>query len=90
MRRINDDNKMNEFIASDGTQVCFGYEEGVIDTCQRDSGGPLVCLIDQKWTLFGVVSFGPADGCAVKNKPGVYSRVSHPEFYNWVLSKISS
>lgn len=79
---------MKEFIATDGTQVCFGYEEGRIDTCNGDSGGPLVCLIDQKWTLFGVVSYGP-NGCAVQNKPGVYSRVSHPAFYDWIQDQLT-
>ena len=28
-------------VEMDGTQVCFGREEGEIDACQGDSGGPL-------------------------------------------------
>jgi len=76
-----------DMVVNDGTQVCFGFEEGKIDACQGDSGGPLVCLVDQKWTLFGVVSFGSQ--CAAEGKPGVYSKVSHAKFHNWLMQKIS-
>lgn len=76
-------------IQLDGTQVCFGFKQGQIDTCQRDSGSPLMCLIDQRWTLFGIVSYGPKNKCAVVNKPGVYSRISDSRFYDWIASVIS-
>ena len=66
--------------------MCFGHKEGEIDTCYNDSGGPLVCLVNKKWTLVGIVSAG--NECALKNAPGVYTRVSHPLFYDWLLTKI--
>lgn len=50
---------------------------------QGDSGGPLLCrnpLNSQQWYLAGIVSHG--DGCARKDEPGVYTRVSL--FVKWI------
>ncbi|XP_066497733.1 serine protease 33 [Hoplias malabaricus] len=65
--------------------ICAGYKEGGKDSCQGDSGGPLVCPVGNgTWIQAGIVSFGL--GCAQKNKPGVYAKVS--SFVNLISSTV--
>jgi len=58
----------------------------VVDTCNEDVGGPLVCEVGGKWTVFGVTSRG--EGCGNRNKPGIYARV-RPEV-SWIQKTIRS
>uniref|UniRef100_A0A182IJ96 trypsin n=1 Tax=Anopheles atroparvus TaxID=41427 RepID=A0A182IJ96_ANOAO len=48
---------------------CAGYAEGLRDSCDGDSGGPLICRNVQA----GIISW--AIGCAQPNKYGVYSNI---------------
>ncbi len=55
--------------------ICAGYKAGGKDACQGDSGGPLyVTNSDGELVVAGIVSWG--QGCALKDKYGVYSKVN--------------
>uniref|UniRef100_F6UY06 Urokinase-type plasminogen activator n=2 Tax=Ornithorhynchus anatinus TaxID=9258 RepID=F6UY06_ORNAN len=60
--------------------LCAGDPKWETDACQGDSGGPLVCRDRDRMVLYGIVSWG--EDCAVKNKPGVYTRVS--QYLPWI------
>ncbi|XP_071524498.1 trypsin-1-like [Panulirus ornatus] len=55
------------------------------DTCQADSGGPLVVQEDAgRWVLLGITSWGR--GCGRPDSPGVYVRVS--SYLGWVAQQV--
>lgn len=63
--------------------ICVGLPEGGRDSCQADSGGPLVKIASNGCPYqIGIVSWGI--GCAREGAPGVYTRVS--SFADWIQS----
>lgn len=51
------------------------------DTCQDDSGGPLIRTFGEP-VLVGIVSWG--DGCAEIDRPGVYVRIDRDHYLDWI------
>jgi hypothetical protein len=65
--------------------VCAGGAS--IDTCNGDSGGPLMVPRDGAYTVVGVTSWG-SNVCATPNRPGVYARVGAPALNSWVRARV--
>lgn len=68
------------------TQMCAGHEQGGIDACWADSGGPLMISTSNhgQTMIIGIVSTGI--GCGRPYLPGIYTRIS--EFIPWINSII--
>ncbi|XP_057330324.1 serine protease filzig [Microplitis mediator] len=63
--------------------LCAGYANGQKDSCEGDSGGPLMMeKPDGRWFLVGTVSHGIK--CAAPYLPGVYMRTTY--FKPWLHS----
>ncbi len=57
------------------------------DTCTGDSGGPLVLEGDTP-ELVGIVSWGK--GCYRENSAGVYTRIDHDHFRDWIARAMAA
>ncbi|XP_033210972.1 coagulation factor X isoform X3 [Belonocnema kinseyi] len=63
---------------------CAGDSRGRMDSCNGDSGGPLLCRDPRKpnhpWTIFGITSFG--EDCGKPGKFGIYARTTN--YVEWI------
>jgi len=64
---------------------CAGVLSGGMDACKGDSGGPAVTRIKGRATIMGITSWG--DGCGLRNKPGVYTKVSN--YVSWIQENLA-
>lgn len=69
------------------SMFCAGYATGGKDSCQLDSGGPIVrpAAEGKPAKLVGVVSWGV--GCAEPGQPGVYARLA--KLGKWVAQEVA-
>ncbi|KAI9580744.1 serine protease 7 [Glossina fuscipes] len=65
------------------SQLCAGGEFSK-DSCDGDSGGPLMRQLNNRWYLEGIVSFG--NRCGLQGWPGVYTRVT--DYIDWIQQNI--
>jgi secreted trypsin-like serine protease len=85
---LSDDNCIKEY-GNDyrpKAMMCAGLIEGGRDTCQGDSGGPIVVKSPEGFIQVGITSFGK--GCARKNVPGVYTRIT--SYLSWIQRVMQS
>ncbi|XP_020852819.1 granzyme A [Phascolarctos cinereus] len=63
--------------------ICAGDINGGKDSCDGDSGGPLIC----QGSFTGITSFGLPGKCGVPQGPGVYTLLS-VKYLNWIKNTI--
>ncbi|MEJ2680480.1 MAG: trypsin-like serine protease [Gammaproteobacteria bacterium] len=69
-----------------GENICAGLPEGGLDSCQRDSGGPIFISDGAGgFSQGGLVSWGA--GCARPGQYGVYTRVA--SYTNWIDGRVN-
>ncbi|KAJ8721944.1 hypothetical protein PYW08_004346 [Mythimna loreyi] len=71
------------------TQMCYGDKKILRDTCEGDSGGPLIFHNDSSnlfciYTIIGVTSSGTQ--CGIAPSPGIYTRVIY--YIPWIESVV--
>uniref|UniRef100_A0A2K5UFT6 pancreatic elastase II n=1 Tax=Macaca fascicularis TaxID=9541 RepID=A0A2K5UFT6_MACFA len=68
--------------------ICAGGD-GVICTCNGDSGGPLNCqAADGRWEVHGIGSLTSVLGCNYYYMPSIFTRVSN--YNDWINSVIAN
>ncbi|KAG2778204.1 hypothetical protein Pcac1_g11522 [Phytophthora cactorum] len=80
-----DDENCTKTMDTDNSMLCAG---GIAnkDSCERDSGGPLILETKSQDVLIGLSSWGPSP-CGTAGAPGVYARISHAR--PWIDSIIN-
>jgi secreted trypsin-like serine protease len=72
---------------ADATRLCAGELYGIKDSCNGDSGGPLMVGDGNGGLLLvGTVSYGFE--CGIPTQYGVYGRVADTSLYEWIVGRV--
>ncbi|NXN37645.1 GRAA protein, partial [Rhinoptilus africanus] len=66
-----------------GNMICAGAKNGGKDSCNGDSGGPLIC----NNVMTGITAFGKPQKCGTVDSPGVYTRLTK-QYLQWIRKTI--
>uniref|UniRef100_A0A182YG35 Uncharacterized protein n=1 Tax=Anopheles stephensi TaxID=30069 RepID=A0A182YG35_ANOST len=75
----------SSFVLDTTSFICAGGELGK-DACTGDGGSPLVCSLNGRWYVVGLVAWGI--GCGANGIPGVYVNVA--SYNSWITSTIAT
>ena len=64
--------------------ICAGIDNGSMDACFGDSGGPLH-VVSGGLLQVGIVSWGPGSGCGLTGLFGVYTKLSR--YSDWIAAQ---
>ena len=64
--------------------ICAGIDNGSMDACFGDSGGPLH-VVSGGLLQVGIVSWGPGSGCGLTGLVGVYTKLSR--YSDWIAAQ---
>uniref|UniRef100_A0A182P407 Peptidase S1 domain-containing protein n=1 Tax=Anopheles epiroticus TaxID=199890 RepID=A0A182P407_9DIPT len=73
------------FVLDATSFICAGGELGK-DACTGDGGSPLVCSLNNRWFVVGLVAWGI--GCGANGIPGVYVNVA--SYNSWIQTTIAT
>uniref|UniRef100_A0A182QE06 Peptidase S1 domain-containing protein n=1 Tax=Anopheles farauti TaxID=69004 RepID=A0A182QE06_9DIPT len=73
------------FVLDTTSFICAGGELGK-DACTGDGGSPLVCNLNGRWYVAGLVAWGI--GCGANGIPGVYVNVA--SYIPWIQSTVAT
>ncbi|KHJ49200.1 hypothetical protein D918_00321 [Trichuris suis] len=66
--------------------ICAGHNETDTGARKGDSGGPLACLRNGTFVLYGVVSFAFAEKCSILKERQAFTKVSF--YLPWIRETI--
>ncbi|GAB0203490.1 granzyme A-like [Grus americana] len=79
----NDKNHYKKNPVITNNMICAGDKKGGKDSCNGDSGGPLIC----NNVIRGITAFGKDKKCGAVDGPGIYTRLTK-QYLQWIRKTI--